>query len=312
MNGTVRPKNLLVYYGYPNCFNSSVNQWSNEKVAANMAKYDLLVFADGLQSTSHPDHNNAKIIISRVKSLRPDALIFGYVTINQTMANFITKTNEWKSDMDDVDGIFLDEAGYDYGKTRDEFNERCIHVKSKEFICFANAWDLDYILGTNDNASYPNSTYNVNLHESLLGKDDWVMLESLAVNTSSYGQGYASASDWVARVNKALDMRERYDVNLAAVNVINNDNANGQDYYDFCHRAALVSDMDANGSSDTSYGSSSATVAFWDREDAVSEQDDIAIEEDASTGDIYYRYTPGQKITLDFRTDNQSSSFLSW
>ena len=53
--GFSRPNDLLVYDGWLNSFNSAVNGWDNEKVAQDMARYDIIVLGDGLQSPSHGD-----------------------------------------------------------------------------------------------------------------------------------------------------------------------------------------------------------------------------------------------------------------
>mgnify|MGYP001228375831 CR=1 FL=1 len=44
-----RPQNILFYYGYPNSFNSLINGWVNEKVAQDMANYDIVVLGDGVE-----------------------------------------------------------------------------------------------------------------------------------------------------------------------------------------------------------------------------------------------------------------------
>jgi hypothetical protein len=68
-----KPKDLLIYYGWLNPFNSAINGWSNEKVAQDFAKYSVLVFGDGIQDPSHGDYSNTQVIISRVKALNPNA-----------------------------------------------------------------------------------------------------------------------------------------------------------------------------------------------------------------------------------------------
>ena len=60
--GYQKPSNLLIYYGWINSFNSSVNSWTNEKVAQDMAKYDLIVLGDGVQDSGHGDYSNTEII----------------------------------------------------------------------------------------------------------------------------------------------------------------------------------------------------------------------------------------------------------
>jgi len=213
-----KPSDLLIFYGYPNSFNSAVNGWDNEKVARDMAQYGLIVLGDGLQTllasgshdgssgastltdstaswttdefvgkkivnvtdgstgsitantattitatlsggtendwdagdeyrvANHADYANVFKIVPRIKQYNPSAKIFGYVTVNQTLANFEDKADDW--DALGVDGIFMDEAGYDYGTTatndRDAFNAKVdyVHALSSASTCFANAWNM--------------------------------------------------------------------------------------------------------------------------------------------------------------------------
>lgn len=311
-----KPKNMLIYYGWLNAFNSAANQWNNEKVAQELAKYDILVFGDGVQSPSHGDYSNTQVILPRIKALNPTAQIFGYVTINQTLADFKTKANQW--DTLQADGIFLDEAGYDYGKNRAEFNERVLHVKNLLYAttCMANAWNADHVIGTANDTSYPNSTYNPDGYEALLEPGDWYLLESFAVNTDAYtsSNGYASKTDWKARGDKASALRREFEINMAACAIIADTDQNGQAKFDFCFRAALAYGLDANGSSDSSYGASSAKSKWWTRPSDQLSQDveEASVTADAGDADKFLRYGEDGRVTLDFSSGSQTSSFEAW
>lgn len=310
----MRPKDLMIYYGWLSGFNA---YWDNEKVCQDFARYDLLVFGDGLQDPSHGDYSNTMVILSRIKELNPNVLIFGYVTVNQDLSTFKTKTDQW-NDLK-VAGIFMDEAGYDYGKKRDELNERIAYVHSQPDtdLCFVNAWNMDHVIGTNDDPNFPNSTYNPNLLDTLLTTDDWYLLESFAVNTDSYSSnnGYASKEDWIARGNKVLDLwKNEEDLNIASVGIINDDNPNGQNMFNFSHHSALMFNLDANGVSDSSYGASSGKGKFWTRPSnlEISKKDDISIVLDQNNPDAYLRYAQNGKIMMDHTAGSQSSSVEKW
>ena len=314
----IRPQDLLIYYGYPNSFNSGSNGWNNELVAQDMAKYNHVVLGDGVQASSHPDYSNSQVIIPRVQTLNQYVKVWGYVTVNQTLANFKTKVDEW--DTLGVDGIFMDEAGYDYGKTRDKFNERVdyVHGRSSANQCFVNAWNMDHIIGTTEDGSYPNETYNHFEEESNLTTSDWYLLESFPINTTAYSgnDGYESKSDWSARGSKAIAHRYTYGINLAGVGIINNGNGSGQDLFDFQFISALMWALDANGTSDTSYGASSATVTFWTRPD-ISKMGRLwtastAVSVDVGDSDVYWRFVDFGKFMLDFSSSAQDSSITKW
>ena len=393
-----RPKDLLIYYGWLNSFNSGTHGWNNENVAKEMAQYELLVFGDGLQTllaegthtgsnnasvltdsskswttdelvgkkivnmtdgcsgtitgntattitcsgglsggtdndfdtgdsyrvASHGDYVNVLTIVDRIKQLNPCAKIFGYVTINQSLSAFQGKVDDW--DTLGVHGIFLDEAGYDYGTTttnsRDAFNTKVdyVHGKTTSNICFANAWNMDHIIGTANDVSYPNTTWNSDTDASNLLSTDWYLLESHAINTTAYTastpDGYEAKADWAARGVKAQGHRATYGINLAASGVISNGHGSAQDLFDFLFTSAMMWSFDAVGSSDTSYGSSSAAVTWWTRPD-VSKMGKVyslnaAVQVDAGDADVYWRYVQCGKFSLDFSSSAQDSSITKW
>lgn len=311
-----KPQYLLVYYGYLNSFNSAVNGWDNEKVAQDMAKYDVLVFGDGVQAPAHPDYANSTIIINRVKVLNPDARIFGYVSAPQTLPNFQSKVDQW--DTLQVHGIFIDEAGYDYGVTRDQLNSEILHIRSKTYakLSYANAWNMDHILGTANDVSFPNTTYNPDLHPSLLDNRDYYMLESFAVNTTAYSGtgGYAPQADVLARGNKAVSLSSQYGIQLSALNVIDNASSSGQNLFNFCYNAAVLFGVDINGSSDTNYAAGSAAVKFWGRpgKKHIGRTDTISVVQNPLDTDVLMRYGEHAKVSVDFSTGAQTSAIETW
>jgi hypothetical protein len=316
-----KPQDLLIYYGYLNSFNSAVHAWNNEKVAQEMAQYNLLVFGDGIQDPSHPDYANTQIIIPRIKQLNPYAKIFGYVTVNQVLADFQNKVDQWE--VLQVDGIFMDEAGYDHGTPttngRDAFNTKVdyVHARTYAKLCFVNAWNMDHIIGTADDPSYPNSTWNPSLNASNLTENDWYLLESFAVNTTAYSgnNGYASKTEWASRGEKAKNHRATYGINLAAVGIIDDGNPDGNDLFQFNFVSALEYSLEAAGTSNTSYGSGGA-VQWWARPD-VSEMGKLwslspSVQEDVGDADVYWRFVDYGKFMLDFSTGAQASSITKW
>lgn len=309
----MRSKNLLIYYGWLNAFNSVENAWDNEKVSISLCKYSVLVFGDGIQDPSHGDFANTQIIIARIKEVSPATLIFGYVTVKQSMADFTSKVALWEAL--NVDGIFMDEAGYDYGKTRVELNS-CIdvvHSQETANACFLNAWNIDNILGIEEDPIHANATFNPGLVDTNVYEDDWYLLESFAVNTSAYSTngGYADKDDWFARGNKALEKSKEYGIKLASVGIINDDNSEGQDLYDFCDRSAMAFSLDANGSSDSFYGASSAATKYWNRPEpfCFTKEEEFSVISD-QISDVYTRYFPFMKVSLNFNT--KMTSILKW
>lgn len=312
--GYRKPDDLLIYYGWLNSFNSAVNQWNNELVAQEMAKYSVLVFGDGLQNPAHGDYANTQIIIPRIKALNPSALIFGYVAVDQLLAAFEEKVDQW----DDlgVHGIFMDCAGYDFGKTRAEFNQRVDYVHGLPMRCFANCWNMDHVIGTANDPAYPNSTFNPQLVASSLTADDWYLLESFPINTMAYAGsgGYEPKADWAARGVKAIGHRYTYGINLAASGVINDDNVNGQTLFNFLFISSLMFSVEASGSSDTLCGSGTSNTKWWTRPDVYKLVGcwsiSPSVQVDAGDADVYLRFLKGGKLKLDFSDSAQQSEII--
>jgi hypothetical protein len=264
--GWSKPADVLVYYGWVSSFNYHVNLWSNEAVSQDMEKYDIIVLGNGVADPSHGDYANASWIIARIKVLNPSCVIFGYVTVNQKM-------NTWKKAVDDwvaigAHGIFADEAGYDFGKTRDEFNARIDDVHGHGLIVMANAWHPEHVLGTEDGVGgYYNSVHNPDEDPSSLNSNDYIYLESLAVNTAAYSSsgGYELRSQWLARKATVEKLRQSFSVGFVGGCVISNTNTDAQKLFDFAYASATMLQLEAMGSSDVHYGASSAKVEFWER-----------------------------------------------
>lgn len=312
----LKPNELLIYYGWLNSLNSATNGWSNEKVAQDLARYRIIVVGDGIQDPSHGDYANTSVIIPRVKALNPNALIFGYVATTAAIGTFQTKVDQW--DTLGVHGIFMDMAGYDYGTNRADFNTRVdyVHGKATANLCFPNAWNLDHILGTENDASYPNATYNPSAVASKLASNDWALLESFPINTDSFTGtgGYEAKADWAARGVKAIGLRYAYGINLAACGIVNSSNPNGNALYQFGLVSAMMFSLEAFGVSDTSYGSGSAAAPWWSRPpvDGIGEIWSMSpsVQVDASDADVYWRFVEFGKLKLDFSSEAYLSEII--
>jgi hypothetical protein len=316
--GYIAPLNLLIYYGWINSFNSAQNGWDNNKVAKDLSKYSLIVFGDGVEDPGHGDYANTQAIIGKVKALNPEAKIFGYVACYQSLANFQTKVDQWNTL--GVHGIFMDESGYDYGDVstngREAFNTKVeyVHGRSSSNIVFVNSWTMDHIIGTVNDPSFPNSTWNPDLLASALTSDDWYLLESFPVNTTAYSgdSGYESKTDWKYRGDKAIGHRNTYGINLAAVGIIADDSIAATALFQFLFVSSLMYGLEACGSSDASYGASSAKTTFRTRPNSLglariwSNSPNVAV--DPADADVYFRFLDFGILSLDFSTGAQLST----
>lgn len=287
--------------------NGSENDWDSG---------DLYAIGD------HTDFANTYEIIRRILLLNPNSKVFGYVTVNQTLSAFQTQVDEWNTL--GATGIFLDEAGYDYGSVstngRDAFNTKVdyVHGKTSANTCFVNSWNWDHVLGTANDPSYPNTTWNPSLNQSNLTQNDWALLESFGINTLVYTGtgGYEGKTNWLARGTKAVIHRYNYGINIAGVGVIDNGNANGQDLFQFGYVSACMWALECFGTSDSYYGSSSAMVDWWTRP-SVSNLGKIwklvpNISLSGLSSDVYFRYFKHGRLKLDFTSSSEDSVIESW
>lgn len=256
------PDDMLIYYGYVNSFNSAVNGWSNDAVVTDIGShYKIVVLGDGVQSPSHPDYANASYIIAHLKSAYPTIKIFGYVDAAQALEDFQYKASEW--DTLEVNGIFIDRAGYDFGKTRHEMNQRVQFIHEMNFAtkAFVNAWNIDHVLGTTNDPSYPNTTYNASAEAALLASNDYYLMESFVIVSGAYD----NLDTWLARGDKVKAKVAAYPIKVATVAIIDNTDAAGQVKFDLVYKGSYLFHTQASGSSDLLYGASTAQVKYWTR-----------------------------------------------
>ena len=299
-------KDLLIYYGYPSSFNSDVNGWDTEKVARDMAQYNIIIFGNGVAAIGHTDYANFITIVTRIKILKPGIMLFGYVTSNQILSAFQTQADEWDA-VSQIDGIFMDEAGYDYGVTRAEFNDCVNYTHSLNCnICFANAWIMEHIIGITNDVSYPNSTYNPTVTPSELTENDWYLLESYPCNTTSYSgtDGYCVMGDWLSRGTKAVANRDEFGINLASVSVIDKDDPNDTILFDFHYLTTFTFSLDAHGSSHVNYGASVPTIPFYTRINwsnmGLTYETNPSVTVATDNWQIHYRYTDKGRMVCDY------------
>lgn len=263
-------KKILIYYGWLNAFNSAQNGWDNELVSQELSSYDLLVIGDGLQDPAHGDYSNTVAIINRIKEINPDIKIFGYVTLNQDEASFEAKVEQWDSLF--IHGIFVDEAGYDFGTVetngRDSFNDKIsfVHSQINAKLVMANAWNPNHILSEVEDPSFPNATYNAGANVSLMNSDDYYLFESFMINTDSYSETdgigpYPDQKNRVTSFNNAIAVGAN--VIPVSCGIINDDNENGQSLFNILHSISKIFSMHACGSSSSLYGAPTASSKSW-------------------------------------------------
>lgn len=134
---TGRLRRLQIFYGWPSGFDGAT---SPRQAAEKLACYDAVVLGAGLERPKHGDHAGARQVIGRIGKR---ALVFGYIPLgHQTglkQAQIAARLDAWKAM--GVRGIFFDEAGYDYGNTRERQNAAIAAAHARGLVVFANAYD---------------------------------------------------------------------------------------------------------------------------------------------------------------------------
>ena len=134
-------KSLLIYYGFPIAYNGI---WTTEGVIGEISKFDYFVCGDTYQQPTHVEFASTSTIVNGVRAL--GTKVYGYVPIgvnteNRPMANLKTAVDQWIAL--GVDGIFLDEFGFDYGNTRQRQIDVVNFIHSKGLPICANAWVIE-------------------------------------------------------------------------------------------------------------------------------------------------------------------------
>ncbi len=176
---------LLVYYGYPIGY-KGLNDVA--AIVTDISFYKYWVCGDGYSNPGHPEYATTVAIIQGVRSA--GTKVYGYVPIGQSTQGL--SVSDIQSCIDEwfnigVDGIFLDEFGFDYGNTRAKQIQIVNHVRSLGLPLCANTWTVQDFLADNvselpwgsDDWRYNNFvTYNPDNLPLLRDKKDSMLMEN--------------------------------------------------------------------------------------------------------------------------------------
>lgn len=267
-----------------------------------MARYQLVVLGSGLEDPSHGDHANVLIIVPRILGLNSGCVVFGYVDTAQPQADFEARVDQWETV--GVNGIFMDQAGYDFGtpstNKRKVFNDKVAYIHGRNMKVFANAWNPDHVLGTVNDPSYPNSTWNQPLRATNLDATDWYLMESFG--HGPYGPSgelqHEDAAQWQSRGTKITAYLGA--VQVAALAQVDEADPAAQDKSDFVLISAMMWGLDAGGTADVFHGAGSAKTTMWTRPagwDGLAGDYDGGVGED---GARYVRHLTHGRLEVDF------------
>lgn len=158
-----------------------------------------------------------------------------------------------------VAGIFLDEAGYDYGVTRQRQNDAVDYVHNKGLSVFINAWNPDDVF-----SPAVDSTYNPTGAPTHLGNNDIYLHESFQIILS----GFQNPADWVVKSDKALNYKNQYSTRMATVTTVSESNPIFyQDKFDYAWWSTLLYGFDFMGWGELYFSASDNNLSYRTRPD---------------------------------------------
>jgi hypothetical protein len=252
------PKKLAIYYGFPSLVNGAAGDLNAATDVFN--DYDLVVFGDGLQDSSHPDHANTTTIISNLQTAPNATTVYGYIPIGVTTGNL--PIAEIQSRVDDwtsmgVAGIFLDEAGYDFGVTRQRQNDAVNYVHSKGVSAFINAFNPDDVFSP---AAEP--TFNPTGDATQLGSNDIYLHESFQIILSQFQDPVF----WANKSDKAFNYKNQFGTQMATVTTVDPSQPGfDQGKFDYAWWSTLLYGFDAMGWGELFFSAASSSLPFRTR-----------------------------------------------
>jgi hypothetical protein len=217
----VPPQRLAIYYGYPSLVNGARGDLA--RASSVFLEYDVVVFGDGLEfETGGPahaagtaEHAFTKQLIARLASSARRPSVLGYIAIGSTewlsLAEIVDRIDRWARM--GADGVLLDEAGFDFGVTRERQNlvVTAAHVRGLR-VCL-NAFRPADVLGTAVVPLNAAGGGNPDGTPPVLSSRDAILLESFAVRNGEPERPAAFAD----RVRSALEGRRRLGTRVFAI-----------------------------------------------------------------------------------------------
>jgi hypothetical protein len=218
------PQRLAIYYGFPSLVNGSKGDVG--KAAQVFSRYDVVVFGDGLEfgdvdtrrqpAGAGPDEQRkTRDLISLLRRSEHPTSVYGYITLGNSQKLPLPEIERravlWAQM--GVQGIFLDEAGYDFGNTRSRQNAAVEAIHRLRLGAFMNAYRPEDLFSTDRVARNAAGGGNPEGNATVLGSKDIFLLESFQVREGQYEDG----TNWYRRSSHAVAYRDQFGARVFAV-----------------------------------------------------------------------------------------------
>ncbi|MCK5073606.1 MAG: hypothetical protein KAQ98_09290, partial [Bacteriovoracaceae bacterium] len=252
-------------------------------------QYDIVVMPGGLENPGHGDHANSAYILKNVKS---SVELFGYIAIGYTNSFSIEeikkKIDLWKRMR--VDGIFLDEAGFDYwdsdAEMRKRQSEAVNHAHKNGLRVFLNAWNPDDLfVKQSDNPLK-------------VDKNDYALLESYIFSFA----GPLDFRDYEKKIRGFRHGKDKFGIQLVGLSTTNkSEKYFRQSDFDFMVHTAQVDGLDGVGWGTANFSATSSRVVYRKikREYNRLEMSDVPADYNEETGIVSKKLKNGT-LYLDY------------
>lgn len=267
--GHVAPGSLLVYYGFPSLINGAAGDL--DAAAAELALHDFVVLGAGLERPAaeggSDDHEETVAIVG--KPALAGTVVFGYVPLgvltgNLSQGEIESRIDAWMQDVG-VDGIFLDEFGYDFCVSRARQNAAVDYVKASYpgAPVVANAFQPDDALGDAAEPAVPNPscgafTANPDRTPSHLDASDYFLMESHQIILGAYD----AEADWQARAEALRAYQESPGIGVLSVTTSAEDDVFDQAKFDYAWLSAALYGHAATGWGEFAFGAIPSAAPF--------------------------------------------------
>lgn len=260
------PQRLAIYYGYPSLVNGAAG--ALEAAAFQLSPFNVIVLGDGLEfdtvdggHAGPVEHAFTVRLLERLSSSPRRPSVFGYIDLGRTQQlsidQVVDRIDRWAAM--GVAGIFFDEAGFDFGVTRDRLNRAVDAAHGRGLAACVNAFRPEDVFGDQQVPVNAAGGGNPAGTRSVMGPRDAILLEPFAV-----GAGAAETpASLTRRMRAAIDGRQRFGTRVFAIAAGGED---GDAQYGWWLAAAFG--LDGYGWSAPGYGAATSQLSWVPPPDA--------------------------------------------
>jgi hypothetical protein len=215
------PLRLAIYYGYPSLVNKA--RGDAARAVASFADYDIVVLGDGLEvdgvqgarGAGREEHAFTIRLIDRLQVVGRAPEVLGYIDLGRTqhltLREITGRLAAWARM--GAAGVLLDEAGYDFGVTRERQNAAVETAHAFGLAVCLNAFDPNDVFSTTPVPLNEAGGGNPRGLAPVISARDAVLIESFAFRHST-AENFELLR---ARTGSALAGRARFGTRVLAI-----------------------------------------------------------------------------------------------